>query len=71
MTTGACVIKKGERKWVSWVDLDYSANDLQDCGTAFEKSIGYKPSLIGQAESRLVPMKDLIDFAVDWFRENR
>ena len=71
MTTGASVIENGERKWVSWIDLDYNADDLQDCGDAYEKSIGYKPSLIGQAESRLLPMRGLIDFAIGWFQANR
>jgi aminoglycoside 3-N-acetyltransferase len=70
-STGAAILENGKRKWVSWIDLDYSSDDLQDCGAAFEESIGYKPAMIGQAESRLVPMRELIDFAIDWFRKNR
>jgi aminoglycoside 3-N-acetyltransferase len=70
-STGAAVLENGERKWVTWIDLDYGSDDLQDCGAAFEETIGYKPSKIGQAESRLLAMRPLIDFAIGWFTKNR
>ncbi|MBY8996787.1 MAG: AAC(3) family N-acetyltransferase [Candidatus Thorarchaeota archaeon] len=71
VTTGAAILENGERKWVSWDEIEYNSDDFNDLGEAFEKSIGYEPMLVGQAESRLLPMKDIIDFAVEWFQENR
>lgn len=70
-TRGAAILVKGERKWVSWEEIEYDSEDFKDLGIAFENSIGYKAMKVGQAESRLLPMKDLIDFAIDWFQENR
>ena len=69
--TGAAVIKDDERRWVSWEEIVYNSDDFQELGAAYERSIGYKPIRVGQAESRLLPMKELIEFAIDWFRKNR
>lgn len=71
LTTGAAVIENGERKWISWDEIVYNSDDFQELGISFENSIGYRPSLVGQAESRLMPMRDMIDFAIEWMRENR
>ena len=70
-TRGAAVLEKGERKWVSWEEIEYNSDDFRELGIAFEKSIGYRTIKVGQAESRLLPMKELIDFAVEWFQKNR
>jgi len=70
-TRGAAVLEKGERKWVSWEEIEYNSDDFRELGIAFEKSIGYRTMKVGQADSRLLPMKELIDFAVDWFQRNR
>jgi len=70
-TTGAAIIENGKREWVSWDEIAYNSDDFQEIGAAFEESIGYKTMKVGQAESRLLPMKQLIDFAIDWMRENR
>ena len=70
-TTGAAIIENGERKWVSWEEINYNSDDFQELGIAFERSIGYKTKKVGQAESRLLPMKELIEFAIDWMRKNR
>ena len=68
---GAAIIENGERKWASWEEIVYDSDDFRDIGLAFEQSINYKPMKVGTAESRLLPMRELIDFAVDWFRKNR
>ncbi len=69
--TGAAIIEDGERKWVSWEEIAYSSDDFQELGDAFERSIGYRTMKVGQAESRLLSMRDLIEFAINWMRENR
>ncbi len=69
--TGAAIIQDGERKWVSWKEINYNSDDFKELGAAYEKSIDYKPMKVGQAEARLLLMRDLIDFAIGWMRENR
>lgn len=69
--TGAAIIQDGKRKWISWEEVNYNPDDFRELGAAYEKSIDYKPMKVGQAEARLLPMRDLINFAIDWMRENR
>ncbi|MHA3963488.1 MAG: AAC(3) family N-acetyltransferase [Candidatus Thorarchaeota archaeon SMTZ1-45] len=69
--TGAAIIQGGERKWVSWEEVKYNSDDFKELGAAFEKSIGYEITKVGQADSRLLPMRELIDFAIDWILQNR
>ncbi len=69
--TGAALLENGVRVWRTWEELDHNAADFNQLGTAYEASIQYQPRKIGQAESRLTPMKDIVDFAVDWMIANR
>lgn len=69
--TGAAIIQNGERRWLTWEDIRYNPDDFNELGLAFERSIEYKTMTVGQAESRLLSMRELIDFATDWIRENR
>lgn len=68
---GAAVYEKGERMWKSWTEIQYYFEDFPQIGHAFEELIEYQPGTIGQAESRLLSMRVLVDFAVDWLHENR
>lgn len=70
-TTGAAILENGERKWISWNQIVHNSDDFNDIGEAFERSISYETMKVGQAESRLLPMKKLIDFAIEWMQENR
>jgi aminoglycoside 3-N-acetyltransferase len=41
-------------------------------GAAFAEEIGLEQKgKIGQADSRLVPQRDMVDFAVKWMGKNR
>lgn len=68
---GAAIYEDGERVWKSWTEIQYYFEDFLQIGQAFEKAIGYEPAKIGQAESRLLSMRAIVDFAVDWMKENR
>lgn len=68
---GAALIVNGKRVWKTWNEIDYSDHDFIEIGAAYEASIDYKPQLIGQAESRLLSMRDLVDFSARWMRDNR
>ena len=67
----AAILVNGKRVWKTWNEIDYSDHDFVEIGAAYEESINYKPQLIGQAESRLLSMRDLVDFSARWMRDNR
>jgi aminoglycoside 3-N-acetyltransferase len=68
---GAAVIENGRREWKAWTEIQYYFEDFKQIGQAFEEAIGYLPNKIGQAESRLLSMRAIVDFAVDWLHTNR
>jgi len=71
LTSGAAVLVSGERRWVTYEDLDKESGDFVQIGTDYEASIGYVPGRIGQAETRCMRLRPLVDFAVAWMNENR
>lgn len=70
---GAPLRNNGERQWVELRDFEeHSEDDFKEIGSAFRMSGGtVLEGRIGQAESALIPQKELIDFAVDWMETNR
>jgi aminoglycoside 3-N-acetyltransferase len=70
-SNGAAILIDGKRAWKIWDEIDYSDHDFIEIGAAYEESIQYEPQLIGQAESRLLSMRDFIDFSARWMRDNR
>ncbi len=71
MEWAAAILEDGIRVWKTWEELNYQSDDFEKVGDAFETQIGYKPRNIGQATSRLLVMRELIDFAVEWMESNR
>lgn len=70
--TGSPVTIEGERRWVSFWELDYECDDFPAVGAAFVEAGGeVQCGKVAQAEALFMPQKPLIDFAVDWLRENR
>jgi len=68
---GAALIENGRREWKTWTEIQYYFEDFKQIGQAFEESVGYQPNKIGQAESRLLSMREIVDFAVNWLHTNR
>lgn len=70
--TGAPVMVDGERRWVSFWELDFEGDDFPALGTAYEEAGGLvKHGRVGQAAAMLMEQKPLVEFAFDWLRENR
>jgi aminoglycoside 3-N-acetyltransferase len=60
------------RQWIEWNDYDYTADDFNNVGNAFESIEGnVKIGKVGLAECRLMKQYLLVDFAVDWMAKNR
>jgi aminoglycoside 3-N-acetyltransferase len=69
---GAAVLVNGKRRWVRFNDVDGSDEDFDTMGAAFERSVaGVRSGSIGSAPSKLFRQRALVDFAVEWLRENR
>jgi aminoglycoside 3-N-acetyltransferase len=69
--TGCAMLINNQRKWVEWEELDVNSDDFAQLGKDFESKINYKPGKIGIAETRLISLRAIIDFGVEWLKKNR
>jgi len=69
--TGCAKLVNNQRKWVEWEELDIDSDDFSQLGKDFESKINYKPGKIGIADSRLISIRAIVDFGVEWLEKNR
>jgi aminoglycoside 3-N-acetyltransferase len=69
--TGCAMFVNNQRKWVEWKELDVNSDDFEQLGLDFESKINYKPGKIGLAESRLISLRAIVDYGVEWLKLNR
>ena len=70
-TSGCAMLVNNQRKWVEWEELDVNSDDFEQLGNDFESKINYKPGKIGMAESRLISIRAIVDYGIEWLKENR
>ncbi|WP_440990891.1 aminoglycoside N(3)-acetyltransferase [Haloarchaeobius baliensis] len=72
-TSGGPAIRDGERVWLEFEDVALDTADFPMVGTAFERECPEAVTIgqVGEAETRLVDQRALVDFASFWFGENR
>ncbi len=68
---GAAVAVDGERRWVTFTDLDIDEGDFPAIGAAFEEAGGVRRARVGHASAILMPQRPLVDFATRWMTEHR
>lgn len=68
---GAAMLVDGKRVWATWQALDYDSDDFEKLGEDYEASVGYQPGKVGQAVTRLISQRAVVDFAVKWLPEHR
>jgi aminoglycoside 3-N-acetyltransferase len=68
---GAPVLVDGERRWVTFDDLDGDTDDFEAVGAAFAATGGVRTGSIGAAAALAVSQRALVDFAADWFTRHR
>ena len=69
---GAPIKVNGKREWVTWKDLLYNEDDFMEIGKAFEhQTSSVNTYSIGKATCRLIPLRELVDFSVEWMNKNR
>jgi aminoglycoside 3-N-acetyltransferase len=68
---GSSMIVKKKRQWIEYEDLDYNSDDFEQLGKDFESETNYIPGKVGNAESRLISQREIVDYAISWFSKNR
>ena len=65
------MLVNNQREWVEWEELDVNSDDFEQLGKDFESKINYTPGKIGMAESRLISIREIVDYGIEWLKENR
>lgn len=69
---GAPVQVDGERRWMSYDDINNDASDFAQLGLDFEAETGdAQIGAAGRGTARLMRQCALVDYAVGWIRRNR
>lgn len=70
---GAPIRIDGERRWVSFTDIDLNDQDFPQIGEAFEAQAGdaLRIGPVGSGTARLMRQRALVDFAVTWMENHR
>lgn len=71
MRTGTAMLENGERVWKWFDDFAYNSDDFELIGKALEVDDTVKKGKVGNSECRLFEMKDGVNFAMSWLRQNR
>ena len=64
-------MENGKRVWKAYETLAVDGEDFIEIGKAFELSCSVNKVQLGNATLRLMNMRQLVDFAVEWIGKNR
>ena len=67
----AALLENGKRVWKTWKEPEFSDEDFHKIAADFEEKEGLSPVYIGQAESHIFEMGELVDYGVGWLKKNR
>lgn len=70
-TEGVALSVDGERRWVTYTDLDLVADDFDAIGEAFAATGGERHGQVALGAARLCRVRAIVDFAADWMTANR
>lgn len=68
---GAPMLVNGQRQWVAYETLDYDADDFEQVGAALNYAGLQHEALVGGAPTTIMSVKPVVDFATEWFAQNR
>ena len=72
MQSGASIFLDGTPQWVPFEDYDYDSDDFEQIGAALESETNIaRIGTIGNAVCHLLPVKEGVDFALNWIEKNR
>jgi len=69
--TGSAMMVNNQRKWVEWKEIDLNPDDFEQLGLDYESSIDYQLGKVGEANARLISLRSIVDFAIEWLPKNR
>jgi aminoglycoside 3-N-acetyltransferase len=72
----SCVVRRyGRARWFDYWDVALDDGDFGVIGSCLEYLLNVQGSIlsgrVGHAESRLLPMRRVVDFASEWMADNR
>jgi aminoglycoside 3-N-acetyltransferase len=68
---GTAMLVDGVRQWIEYDDADVDDSDFGAVGAAFAVTGLERTGTVGRAPTRVMPMRAVVDFAVEWFPANR
>ena len=68
---GAKMYVEGIPTWIDFEEICYDDEDFDKIGEDYEKEYHVYKHTIGNYCCRLIDLKELCDFALSWFKENR
>jgi aminoglycoside 3-N-acetyltransferase len=69
---GAPLLLDGERRWVTFDDLDLRTDDFLELGEAFGHDTGLvRAGRVAAAPALMMPQRALVDYAVRWLERDR
>jgi aminoglycoside 3-N-acetyltransferase len=68
---GSPISENGERVWKIYRDIEIDSGYFPEIGAEFEQWGQVKSGLVGSANTRLLPQRAAVDFAVQWFTRRR
>lgn len=72
ITFGVPVMVDGERRWVTYDDVDYDNHDFETAGAAFAAATGGEVRVtLGAGELIACTMREIVDFAIEWLDYSR
>lgn len=67
----APIAHDGSRRDITFEEIETSTDDFEEVGSAFEEAHDPTIGTVGAATTRLIDQRSLVDFAAEWFSENR
>lgn len=67
---GAPILKAGQRVWQWFTDIEFDTDCFVEIGEALEETGQVGISTVGSARTKLFNMRNAVDFAVTWLRDN-
>ena len=68
---GSAILVNNKRQWTEWEELRLNMDDFKQLGKDYESKTNYVPGKVGIADARLISQREIVDFAIEWFKENR
>ena len=70
--SGAAIRVDGRRVWQAYAGFAYEPDDFEALGLTYDRTgRGLARGRVGRADTRLLAMPDLVDFAADWMGRHR